>query len=153
VSGLAAASATAAVGVVADRLARALQTAKALDTLDTFEEEPSERIVVLADDGVPLHVEVDEPVGRPVGLPDGAAVPTVVFSHGYTLSLRAWVFQRRELKAAGYRVVLWDAEPRSAGAGSKESYEIDQLGHDLYSVISQVVPKGQLILVGHSMGG
>ena len=36
---------------------------------------------------------------------------------------------------------------------SPESYEIDQLGHDLYAVISAVVPKGQLILVGHSMGG
>ena len=152
--GLAAAGATAAAGVVADRLARALQTAKALDTLDTFEEEPSEKIVVLADDGVPLHIEVDEPVGRPAGLPAGVPVPTVVFSHGYTLSLRAWVFQRRALKAAGYPVVLWDARGHGqSGAGSKESYEIDQLGHDLYSVINAVAPDGPLILVGHSMGG
>jgi pimeloyl-ACP methyl ester carboxylesterase len=152
--GVAAAGATAAAGVVAERLARALQTAKALDSLDTYEEEASAEIVVIADDGVPLHVEVDEPVGRPEGVSDRVAVPTVVFSHGYTLSLRAWVFQRRALKAAGYRVVLWDARGHGqSGAGSKESYEIDQLGHDLYSVISAVVPDGPLILVGHSMGG
>jgi pimeloyl-ACP methyl ester carboxylesterase len=152
--GLAAAGATAAASVVAERLTRARKTAKAMDSPDTYEEEPSSQIVVLADDGVPIHVEVDEPAGRPDGKVNGAAVPTVVFSHGYTLSLRAWVFQRRALKAAGYRVVLWDARGHGqSGPGSKESYEIDQLGHDLYSVISAVVPKGPLVLVGHSMGG
>lgn len=152
--GLAAAGTTAAVGVVAERLARGLKTAKALESLDTYDEEPTARVVVLADDGVPLHVEIDEPEGRPAGMANGAAVPTVVFCHGYTLSLRSWVFQRRALKAAGYRVVLWDARGHGlSGAGPKESYEIDQLGLDLYAVISAVAPQGPLILVGHSMGG
>jgi len=152
--GLAAAGTTAAVGVVADRLARALQMAKALDDLDDYEEVASREVVVLADDGVPLHVEIDEPQGIPAEMSNGQAAATVVFSHGYTLSLRSWVFQRRSLKAAGYRVVLWDARGHGqSGAGSKESYEIDQLGHDLYSVIKAVVPRGPLILVGHSMGG
>jgi pimeloyl-ACP methyl ester carboxylesterase len=152
--GLAVAGTTAAVGVVADRLARALQTAKDLDNLDDYEEVASAQVVVLADDGVPLHVEIDEPEGPPAKLANGQPTATVVFCHGYTLSLRSWVFQRRALKAAGYRVVLWDARGHGqSGAGSKESYEIDQLGHDLYSVISAVVPRGPLILVGHSMGG
>jgi pimeloyl-ACP methyl ester carboxylesterase len=152
--GLAAAGTTAAAGVVADRLARALQTAKALDSVDDYEQEATAQVVVLADDGVPLHVEIDEPDGLPEGRTNGALVPTVVFCHGYTLSLRCWVFQRRALKAAGYRVVLWDARGHGlSGAGPKESYEIDQLGHDLYSVIQAVVPQGPLILVGHSMGG
>ena len=152
--GLAAAGTTAAVGVVADRLARALKTAKGLDSLDTYEEEATTEVVVLADDGVPLHVEIDEPEGPRAGMTNGAPVPTVVFCHGYTLSLRCWVFQRRALKAAGYRVVLWDARGHGrSGAGSRESYEIDQLGHDLDSVITAVVPQGPLVLVGHSMGG
>jgi pimeloyl-ACP methyl ester carboxylesterase len=152
--GLAAAGGTAAVGVVADRLARALQLAKALETLDTYEQEATTQVVVLADDGVPLHVEIDEPDVRPAGLVNGEPVPTVLFSHGYTLSLRSWVFQRRALKAAGYRVVLWDQRGHGlSGAGSKESYEIDQLGLDLHAVITAVVPRGSLILVGHSMGG
>lgn len=152
--GLAAAGSTAAVGVVADRLSRSLQLAKALDSLDTYQEQPTTEVVVLADDGVPLHVEIDEPQGRPDGLVNGAPVPTVVFSHGYTLSLRCWVFQRRALKAAGYRVVLWDQRGHGlSGAGSKDSYEIDQLGLDLHAVITAVVPEGPMILVGHSMGG
>lgn len=152
--GLAAAGATAAVSVVADRLARSLQTAKALDSVDTYEVEASEEVVVLANDGVPLHVEIDEPVGPHPETANGAAAPTVLFSHGYTLSLRSWVFQRRALKEAGYRIVLWDQRGHGrSGAGSKESYEIDQLGLDLYAVISAVAPRGPLILVGHSMGG
>jgi len=152
--GLVAAGATAAVGVVADRLTRALKTAEALDSLDTYEQVPTTEVVVVASDGVPLHVEIDEPDERPAGIPDDAPVPTVLFSHGYTLSLRSWVFQRRALKAAGYRVVLWDQRGHGqSGAGSKESYEIDQLGQDLHAVISAVVPQGPLILVGHSMGG
>src|SRR5665811_2640742 len=152
--GLSAAAATAAVGVVADRLVRARQTAKALDSLDTYEEQPSAEVVVIATDGVELHVEIDEPEGRPAATPNGVPVPTVVFCHGYTLSLRSWVFQRRALKAAGYRVVLWDHRGHGkSGAGSKDSYDVDQLGRDLGPVISQVVPEGPLVLVGHSMGG
>jgi len=153
--GLAAAGTTAAVSVVAERLTRALQTAKALDTVDdTYEEDATEKVVVLADDGVPLHVEIDEPQSRPAGLALGVAIPTVVLCHGYTLSLRSWVFQRRALKAAGYRVVLWDQRGHGlSGAGSRESYNIDQLGLDLQAVIKAVAPWGPLVLVGHSMGG
>ena len=125
-----------------------------MESLYTYEDEPTAQVVVVTDDGVPLHVEIDEPDGRPEGMTNGAAVPTVVFCHGYTLSLRSWVFQRRALKAAGYRVVLWDARGHGrSGAGSKEYYEIDQLGLDLYAVISAVAPQGPLILVGHSIGG
>lgn len=152
--GLAAAGTTAAVGVVADRLARALRTAKALDSADDYEETPTRQVVVLADDGVSLHVEIDEPEGPVAGRNSSGPVPTVVFCHGFTLSLRCWVFQRRALKAAGYRVVVWDARGHGrSGPGSRESYEIDQLGHDLYSVINAVAAQGPLVLVGHSMGG
>jgi len=155
--GLAAAGATAAVSVVADRLTRTLKTARVLESakdLDTYEEKASAEVVVIAGDGVPLHVEIDEPEHRPDGLTKGQGAPTVVFSHGYTLSLRSWVFQRRALKEAGYRVVLWDQRGHGrSGAGSKESYNIDQLGHDLGAVIAQVAPEGPLVLVGHSMGG
>ena len=152
--GLAVAGVTAALGVATDRLTRARQTAKAMDSLDSYEEEATTDVIVIAADGVPLHVEIDEPECRPIGLPKGAAVPTVVFCHGYTLSLRCWVFQRRALKAAGYRVVLWDARGHGqSGAGSKDSYDIDQLGLDLGAVISSVAPNGPLVLVGHSMGG
>ena len=152
--GLAAAAATAAVGVVADRLVRARQTARALDSADTYDEPATSEVAVIASDGVQLHVEIDEPEGQAAVAPSSVPMPTVVFCHGYTLSLRSWVFQRRALKAAGYRVVLWDHRGHGrSGDGSKGSYDIDQLGHDLGAVLSQVVPEGPLVLVGHSMGG
>ena len=56
--GLAAAAVAAAAGVAADRLNRARQTAKALDSADTYEEEATTEVIVVASDGVPLHVEI-----------------------------------------------------------------------------------------------
>ena len=112
--GLVAAGATAAAGVATDRLVRARSTAKALDDTDSYDVVPAEALVVIADDGVPLHVEIDLPgAARP---PRADVVPTVVFSHGYRLNLRSWYFQRRALTAAGYRVVrLGPARPRPVG--------------------------------------
>jgi pimeloyl-ACP methyl ester carboxylesterase len=149
--GLVAAGATAAAGVATDRLLRARSTAKALDGTDSYDVVADEELVVLADDGVPLHVEIDRPKANP-SVQD--VVPTVVFSHGYTLSLRSWVFQRRALTEAGYRVVVWDQRGHGrSGLGSRESANIDQLGRDLARVIAEAAPKGPLVLVGHSMGG
>jgi pimeloyl-ACP methyl ester carboxylesterase len=101
-----------------------------------------------ATDGVRLHVEVDEP--------DDAATPplTVVLSHGFTLDLRCWVYQRRALTAAGYRVVLWDQRGHGHSEhGDPSGNTIEQLGEDLRHVVDAAVPDGPLALVGHSMGG
>ncbi|QBR93589.1 alpha/beta fold hydrolase [Nocardioides euryhalodurans] len=99
---------------------------------------------VVADDGVPLHVEVDECEDSPL---------TVVFVHGYALTLDCWHFQR-----AGYRglvrTVFYDQRSHGrSGRSSKSHATIDQLGHDLRQVLDHVVPDGPVVLVGHSMGG
>ena len=103
---------------------------------------------VRTDDGIELHYEA-------VG-PEDAGL-TVVFVHGYTLNLGSFLFQRRALTAAfgdSVRQVFFDqrSHGRSERAPS-ESCTLSQLGHDLYSVIDQVVPAGPIVLVGHSMGG
>ncbi|WP_168582170.1 alpha/beta fold hydrolase [Gephyromycinifex aptenodytis] len=150
--GLVAAGLTAAAGVAADRLSRDRRTAVALDAAGIdprYHDKPDAQCVVTAGDGVELHVEIDEPAGS-----DDPGKPTVVFSHGYCLSLTSWVFQRRALREAGYRVVLWDQRGHGrSGTGPRESYVIDQLGDDLFRVLEQVAPTGPLVLVGHSMGG
>ena len=102
-------------------------------------------ITVVADDGVPLHVEVDEPEGR------GAAV-TVVFVHGYALNLDCWHFQR-----AGYRGLVRSVyyDQRSHGRSGRSTdgrATIEQLGRDLKQVLDDVT-EGPVVLVGHSMGG
>ncbi|MEW9546773.1 alpha/beta fold hydrolase [Nonomuraea sp. NPDC050783] len=97
----------------------------------------------ITSDGVALHVEVDGPDDAPL---------TVVFCHGYCLSLESWHYQRKDLRE-NYRLVLWDqrSHGRSQRAQADESM-IDRLGDDLAEVIEEFVP-GPCVLVGHSMGG
>jgi pimeloyl-ACP methyl ester carboxylesterase len=105
-------------------------------------------IVVTADDGVELYVEIDEP--RP-----GAAYEelTVVFTHGYALNLDCWHHQRLALSGAA-RCVYWDQRGHGrSGRGEPGPVEIDRLGQDLASVLAAVAPTGPVVLVGHSMGG
>jgi pimeloyl-ACP methyl ester carboxylesterase len=149
--GLAATGVATAAGLAAGRIRDGRQARRAvLAPAGAYAHTPGKEFVVVADDGVGLHVEVDE------GAPDAASPdkPTVVFSHGYTLSSRSWVLQRKALAAAGYPVVVWDQ--RSHGQSEEapgDTCTIDQLGRDLHRVIAEAAPEGQLVLVGHSMGG
>jgi pimeloyl-ACP methyl ester carboxylesterase len=101
-------------------------------------------LIVLADDGVPLHVEISGPDDAPV---------TIVFSHGYTLSQDVWHYQRQALSAA--RLVFWDQRGHGrSGHGDPEHSTIGQLGADLGAVLAATMPAGgRVLLVGHSMGG
>ncbi|HEV2372493.1 MAG TPA: alpha/beta hydrolase, partial [Streptosporangiaceae bacterium] len=99
---------------------------------------------VLTGDGVTLHVEVEGPATAPV---------TIVFCHGYTVNQDFWHYQRRDL--TGYRLVLWDQRDHGRSGRSEAGVaSIDQLGADLKAVIDATVgSEGQVVLVGHSMGG
>jgi pimeloyl-ACP methyl ester carboxylesterase len=105
-------------------------------------------MVVTADDGVELYVEVDEP--RP-----GAAYGqlTVIFCHGYALNLDCWHHQRLAVSGAA-RCVYWDHRGHGrSGRGEPGPVDIDRLGLDLAAVLEAVAPSGPVVLVGHSMGG
>jgi pimeloyl-ACP methyl ester carboxylesterase len=102
-------------------------------------------LTVLADDGVPLHAEIDGSDDAPV---------TVVFCHGYALSQDVWHYQRRDLDGVA-RLVFWDQRGHGrSGQSGTEAASIRQLGADLYAVLKATVPgDGPVVLVGHSMGG
>jgi pimeloyl-ACP methyl ester carboxylesterase len=102
-------------------------------------------VTVVADDGVPLHVEIS-------GL-DRAPV-TIVFCHGYTLNQDVWHYQRRDL-AADARLVFWDQRSHGRSGRSDPAHiGIEQLGRDLAAVLAVTAPgRGPVVLVGHSMGG
>ncbi|NUP51374.1 MAG: alpha/beta hydrolase [Catenulispora sp.] len=117
-------------------------------------------LTVRAEDGVGLYVEVDGPqlfsggagwarkrAGRsPIG-------PTIVFCHGYALHQDTWHYQRAEF-AATHRCVFWDQRGHGRSErGARPSHTIDQIGRDLNTVLEAVCPDGDVILVGHSMGG
>jgi pimeloyl-ACP methyl ester carboxylesterase len=110
--------------------------------------------LVQADDGVLLAVEEVGPLDAPL---------TVVFVHGYTLSMNSWTFQRRSLGAElatangsrpRARLVFYDQRGHgSSGRGPAEHSTMDQLGRDLAAVLAARAPRGPVVLVGHSMGG
>jgi len=102
-------------------------------------------LTVLADDGVPLHAEID-------GAPDAAV--TIIFCHGYTLSQDVWHYQRRDLAGAA-RLVFYDQRGHGrSGLGSQEHCTIPQLGTDLRAVVTAAAGGDEpVLLVGHSMGG
>ncbi|MEO7069393.1 MAG: alpha/beta hydrolase [Nostocoides sp.] len=146
--GVAAAGAAAAAGVVAERATRGGQLERGTLPRTAYDYPAGREAVVMADDGVPLHVEIDDPEKPAVGR------PTIILSHGYCLSLASWVLQRKALARAGYRLVLWDQRSHGrSGHSAKEHCTIDQLGRDLFRVIAEHAPNGPLVLVGHSMGG
>ncbi|WP_245753197.1 alpha/beta fold hydrolase [Geodermatophilus ruber] len=110
--------------------------------------------VVHADDGVQLAVEEIGPLDAPL---------TVVFVHGYTLSMASWTFQRRALATAlatangsrpTARLVFYDHRGHGAsGRGSAANATMEQLARDLATVLETRVPRGPIVLAGHSMGG
>ncbi|MCL2543121.1 MAG: alpha/beta hydrolase [Nocardioidaceae bacterium] len=117
----------------------------------------SEPLTIPADDGVPLHVEVDEVdrrgSGRLMRRGPGVEDVTVVFVHGYCLNLDCWHFQRAAYRDL-VRTVYYDQRSHGrSGDGSRESSSIEQLGRDLKTVIDTTASDGPVVLVGHSMGG
>ena len=107
------------------------------------------------DDGVALHVEIDAPESSSRGRRHVTGrMPTVVLVHGFALSMRSWVLQRRALIHEGYRVVSYDQRGHGRSGGSDvEQYTIARLGRDLGAVLEATCPSGPVVLVGHSMGG
>ena len=104
--------------------------------------------VVTTADGVPLMV-------REVGPVDASL--TVVFAHGFCLRMGAFHFQRARLEqrwGTQVRMVFYDQRGHGqSGEAPPESYTVAQLGRDLETVLKVMVPRGPIVLVGHSMGG
>ena len=148
----AAAIAAIATGVAVERrVVRARRAGGAeADRLGALRSEP---VPVTCDDGVVLHAEVDEVAPYAAGKRRRTKGVTLVFSHGYALNLDCWHFQREAFRGK-HRMVFYDQRSHGRSARSdREHANIDQLGDDLADVIASLAPKGEVILVGHSMGG
>ncbi|WP_216915726.1 alpha/beta fold hydrolase [Nocardia noduli] len=113
----------------------------------TFTASAERRATVSTRDGVELAV-------REYGPRD--AESTVVLLHGHCLRAESWTYVRDELtrRYAGARVVCYDHRGHGDSAtAAQETYNLDQLGHDLRDVLDAVAPTGPVVLIGHSMGG
>jgi pimeloyl-ACP methyl ester carboxylesterase len=119
-----------------------------------------DEVSVRTSDGVVLHAQVDEVApyaeevkSRPRRRTADVPAPTVVFVHGYALSLDCWYFQRQYFRGR-HRLVFYDQRSHGRSGRSDNAHAtIDQLGDDLLAVLREVVPEGPVVLVGHSMGG
>lgn len=151
------AAGTAAVGIVRQQRQISHRAGESIP----FGSLRSEPVTVVADDGVTLHVEVDEleapaatgAMDRLLRRTHAAPRVTVVFVHGYCLNLDCWHFQRAAYRGL-VRTVYYDQRSHGRSGNSDRAHStIEQLGRDLRTVIDEVVPEGPIVLVGHSMGG
>ncbi|WP_433209413.1 alpha/beta fold hydrolase [Dactylosporangium sp. CS-047395] len=82
---------------------------------------------------------------------------TVVFLHGWTLDNRLWRRQIADLPerlGAPVQVLAFDLRGHGrSDATHGTTATLEQLGDDLAEVIEQVVPRGPIVLAGHSLGG
>lgn len=104
--------------------------------------------LVTTPDGIPLVVREVGPVTAPL---------TVVFSHGFCMRMGSFHFQREALAqrwGAQVRMVFYDQRGHGQSAEAPiDTYTVEQLGKDLETVLQVMVPRGPVVLVGHSMGG
>ena len=138
----------AALGLAAERYAVGrTRLRQDPDAAEPFFDLPCDRTLrVVADDGVPLHVEEVGPA---------QAATTVIFCHGYTQELAVWHFQRQALSLDNPgKLVFWDQRSHGkSGRSVADHSTIEQLGRDLFAVLRATAPRGRVVLVGHSMGG
>jgi len=143
-----------AVATIVGASARRSMAERASGLEDPWDDEDFERLdsdrgqVVTTADGVPLHVREAGPVDAPL---------TVLFVHGFCLRMGAFHFQRMRLGerwGSSVRMVFYDHRGHGqSGEADPETYTLTQLGQDLETVLQTVVPRGPIVLVGHSMGG
>jgi pimeloyl-ACP methyl ester carboxylesterase len=151
-----AAGVAAAGGAVRAAQERRMLIARDVDDTLAYGSLRSEPITIVADDGVPLHAEVDElepaPAGRRRGSPTAPPV-TLVFCHGYALNLNCWHYQRAAFRGL-VRSVFWDQRSHGrSGRSPSDDATIEQLGRDLKRVLDDLTHDDPVVLVGHSMGG
>jgi len=104
--------------------------------------------VVTTADGVPLVVREVGPVTAPL---------TVVFAHGFLPADGVVPLPARRACAAvgrsGADGVLRPARARAVQRGAGRDLYRPAAGQDLETILQVMVPRGPVVLVGHSMGG
>lgn len=135
----------AAVGVIAERAIIGRSVRRHSPHPQEFHSLSSNSLSVKASDGVSLHVEVDAS--------GDASLPTIVFLHGFGLNHNTFYFQRRDLQQYANMVFYDQRGHGKSEQGNRETHTINMLADDLASVLKSTVGSGDIILVGHSMGG
>ena len=137
-----------AAGILAERVIVGRQVRYDPDAEEDFGALRGQTVTVIADDGVGLHVEIDD-----FRAPSVSDDLTVIFSHGYSLNQDSWHFQRRDLRPFARLVFADQRAHGKSKKGDRTRSNVDQLGFDLGRIVDEVGGDGPIVLVGHSMGG
>jgi pimeloyl-ACP methyl ester carboxylesterase len=78
--------------------------------------------------------------------------PSILFSHGVTLSTRAWVKQFEHLPEQGFRCIGFDHRGHGDSESGETGHSVDNLAEDVRTVLERMDLR-DVVLVGHSMGG
>lgn len=104
---------------------------------------PAEPGWLTVDDGTRLWVEVDGPE---------CPALTLVFVHGFTLSIASYRKQREALEDSAYRRVFYDQRAFGlSDRGPRSQPSLRRLAADLAGLLDTI--DGPVVLIGHSMGG
>ena len=129
------------VHLMASLRARMLLRGPSPFSTDELERVPSGRVeTIVCADGTRLWAVV------------AGVGPTVVFAHGYGLSMRTWSLVWPRLLAAGYRVIAFDHRGHGRSTIGRSGVRLSVMADDMLEVIEHFdVCDG--IVVGHSLGG
>ena len=98
---------------------------------------------ITTDDGTRLWVEAEGPAD---------AALTLVFVHGFTLSIASYRKQREALADSAYRRVFYDQRAFGrSDRGPRSHPSLRRLAADLAGLLDTI--DGPVVLIGHSMGG
>lgn len=85
--------------------------------------------------------------------PSSGSVGTVIFTHGYCLTEAVWHYQKRDLAGGRFGLVTWDLPGHGHSPGlAPGSLTLDYCADALAKVIDEY-SDGNVVLVGHSLGG
>ncbi len=96
--------------------------------------------VALSKDGIPVHFEVH-----------GSGAPGLVFVHGWSCDRSYWSPQLDHF-AGRHQVVAIDLAGHGESGVGREAWTMRAFGDDVVAVVDKLA-LGNLVLVGHSMGG
>ncbi|MGH2740200.1 MAG: alpha/beta fold hydrolase [Actinomycetota bacterium] len=78
---------------------------------------------------------------------------TVIFTHGWCLTEAVWHYQKRDLAGGSFGVVTWDLPYHGhSSAASPNGLSLDLCADALARVVDEY-SDGEVVLVGHSLGG
>lgn len=78
--------------------------------------------------------------------------PTIVLSHGVTLSVRTWFHQLELLPKDGFRVIAYDHRGHGQSVLGEAGHSLENLAEDINTVLTRL-DIHDAVFVGHSMGG